>query len=118
MLINAAWGLGEAIVGGLVTPDMYGVDKHSGALLAREIADKAVMTVRTVDGTQEVLVPAEKRHAPTLSLGQARLLAELGARIKAMYGQPMDIEWVLHEGRIWIVQARPITALPTQKHAL
>src|SRR5207248_5256913 len=52
VLINAAWGLGEAIVGGLVTPDSFTVDKDSGAILAQEIADKEVMTVLAPDGTR------------------------------------------------------------------
>jgi pyruvate,water dikinase len=112
VMINAAWGLGEAIVGGQVTPDTVVVDKASGVITKQEIAEKDVMTVRTQIGTQEQPVPAGQRTQAVLSLAQAASLARIGMQIEDLYGQPMDIEWALHDGRISIVQARPITALP------
>ncbi len=122
-MISAAWGLGEAIVGGMVTPDTLIVDKATGRVLTRETADKQVMTVLLDSGTEEQPVPETKRHAPVLSDGQAAELVRLGARIEALYGIPMDIEWTLAlpspsgrgaggEGMFAIVQTRPITALP------
>src|SRR4029079_11602850 len=57
VVINAAWGLGEAIVSGLVTPDTLVVDKSSGAITQQDISDKQVMTVRSADGTSEQPVP-------------------------------------------------------------
>ncbi|MFL7793354.1 MAG: PEP/pyruvate-binding domain-containing protein, partial [Anaerolineae bacterium] len=118
-VISAAWGLGEAIVGGLVTPDSLTVDKVTGEVLARETADKQVMTVRVEGGTEEQQVPGELRDAPVLDDEQATELAQLGLRIEALYGMPMDIEWALVDGddaqhRFTILQARPITALPEQ----
>ena len=115
-VLTAAWGLGEAIVGGLVTPDTYTVDKTTGRLLAREIADKQVMTVRLNSGTAEQAVPESQRRAPVLSDEQAAELVRLGVRIEALYGMPMDIEWTLAGNRFAIVQARPITALPEPPH--
>ncbi|MBU0494356.1 MAG: phosphoenolpyruvate synthase [Chloroflexi bacterium] len=117
-LLTATWGLGEAIVGGTVTPDTLTVDKATGRVLARDTADKQVMTVRVATGTEEQPVPADKRRAPVLSDAQAAELVGLGARIEELYGMPMDVEWVLADGgdaqhRFAIVQARPITALPT-----
>lgn len=111
IMINAAWGLGEAIVGGHVTPDTIVVNAWTGAILSQEIADKAVMTVRTEAGTVEAPVPADQRAQPALEPAHAAELARLGSRIQELYGQPMDIEWALHKGQIFIVQARPITAL-------
>src|SRR5439155_8635592 len=111
--INAAWGLGEAIVGGQVTPDTIIVEKVSGVITKQEIAEKTMMTVRTLEGTHEEPVPAEKRTVAVLSPAQAAELARIGVQIEQLYGQPMDIEWALHAGRFFIVQARPITALPT-----
>ncbi len=112
VMINAAWGLGEAIVGGQVTPDTVVVDRASRAVMEQQISEKDVMTVRTHEGTLEEPVPADKRTTAVLAAEQAAELARIGVRIEELYGQPMDIEWVLHAGRFFIVQARPITALP------
>ncbi|MBN1978326.1 MAG: phosphoenolpyruvate synthase [Anaerolineae bacterium] len=111
-VISVAWGLGEAVVGGLVTPDSLTVDKATGEVLARETADKQVMTVRVEGGTEEQSVPEELRDAPVLDDEQAAELARLGVQIEELYGMPMDVEWTLLDGRFAIVQARPITALP------
>jgi pyruvate,water dikinase len=119
VVINAAWGLGEAVVSGQVTPDTIVVDKASGQVLARETADKQVMTVLLGSGTEEQPVPEAKRRAPVLLDEQSAELARLGARIETMYGMPMDVEWVLAKGQaaggqFAVVQARPITALPDE----
>jgi len=110
--VSTAWGLGEAIVGGLVTPDTLTVDKATGAVLSRETADKQVMTVRIDGGTDEQPVSEELRDAPVLDDTQAAALARLGVQIEELYGTPMDVEWTLEDGAFAIVQARPITALP------
>jgi len=111
-MISAAWGLGEAIVGGLVTPDTLIVDKATGDVVNRKTADKQVMTVRLESGTKEQPVPEAKRRSPALSDSQAAELVRLGIGIESLYGMPVDIEWVLADDRFAIVQARPITALP------
>ena len=118
MVVNAAWGLGEAIVGGRVTPDTLIVNQQTGAVESQQIADKEVMTVRLAVGTHEEPVPAEKRRQPALSSQQAAELAQLGAHIERLYGQPMDIEWALGDDRFFVLQARPITALPEPPAAL
>lgn len=111
MMINAAWGLGEAIVGGHVTPDTLVVDKASGKVVEQKISKKDVMTICTLDGTREEPVPKNRRAKAVLSPAQAAELAHIGMQIEDLYDQPMDIEWTLHDGRISIVQARPITSL-------
>ena len=111
-VINAAWGLGEAVVGGAVTPDTLTVNKLTGGLVARETAEKMVMTVRTETGTEEQPVPDSLQKVPVLSDEQAAQLAQIGAEIEELYGMPMDIEWTLVDGEFDIVQARPITAMP------
>ena len=118
IMINAAWGLGEAIVGGLVTPDTVVVDKNSGAIVTSEINEKDVMTVRKPIGTLEEPVPADRRMQAVLSPTQAGELARLGVRIEELYGQPMDIEWVLSADRFFIVQARPITTLHNKNQGI
>lgn len=112
VVIDAAWGLGEAIVGGLVTPDTYILEKSTYQILIREIADKQKMTIRVPDGTEEQAVPRGKRREPVLSSTQAVKLMKLAIDIEPLYGMPMDIEWTLARGQFAIVQARPITALP------
>ncbi|MGZ3672925.1 MAG: PEP/pyruvate-binding domain-containing protein [Ktedonobacterales bacterium] len=111
LLINAAWGLGEAIVSGLVTPDSLVVDRTTGAAIQEQVSQKAIMTVTTSDGgTREEPVPVARRTQPVLSPAQVAELARLGVRIEALYGQPMDVEWAAHDGRLFVLQARPITA--------
>ena len=112
IVINAAWGLGEAIVSGAVTPDTITVEKASGNVIRMEIADKQVMTVRTETGTREMPVPGSHKKKAVLTHAQAAELTKLGTEIENLYEMPMDIEWALAGGKFAIVQARPITALP------
>ena len=112
LIVTAAWGLGEAIVGGRVTPDTYTLDKKTGYLTRRETAEKQVMTVRTATGTQEQAVPSRLKKAPVLRATQIKELARLGLAIEQLFGMPVDIEWALAGGKFAIVQARAITALP------
>jgi len=113
-VINAAWGLGEAIVAGEVTPDVLMVEKHSGRILEREVSDKKIMTGRMKDGTVTLPVPDKLRRIPVLDDRKAAELVELGVKIEELYGAPTDIEWTLVDGKFSIVQARPITALPKE----
>jgi phosphohistidine swiveling domain-containing protein len=112
VVINAAWGLGEAIVGGMVTPDILVVDKSNGQIIEHTIADKQVMTVRVNGGTQEQPVPDSLKQVPVLDHEAAAALNHFAIQIENLYEQPMDIEWALADGKLYIVQARPITALP------
>jgi phosphohistidine swiveling domain-containing protein len=112
LTISAAWGLGESVVSGTVTPDSIVVEKGSGRVLSRETADKGVMTVYTEDRTAERPVPEVQRLAPVLDDEMAGELARYGKRIEDHYGTPQDIEWALSGGEFYVVQARTITALP------
>ena len=112
VMISAAWGLGEAIVGGKVTPDTVIIDKATGRVTSYEVADKHVMTVLVKNHTEEQPVPESKHREPVLSDDEASELARLGMQIEALFGLPMDIEWTRSAGRFAIVQARPITSLP------
>jgi len=114
VVINAAWGLGEAIVSGAVTPDTVTVDRRRGKVIRRETAEKKVMTIRSVSGVSDAPVPDRLKRKAVLSNAQAAELARCGAQIESMYGMPMDIEWTLANRKFAIVQARPITALPPE----
>ncbi len=118
IMINAAWGLGEAIVSGRVTPDTIVIDKQTGAVLSQQLADKELMTVPLPEGTHEETVPKGKRRKAALATRQAQELARLAVRIEEQYGQPMDIEWAICDKQIFILQARLVTALHEAREAL
>ncbi len=114
IVINAAWGLGEAIVGGRVTPDTFVVEKATGRVRRRIVAEKGVMSVPAAGGTAEVEVEAGRRHVPVLDDAQVARLARLGREIEAHFGAPQDIEWCLAGSDLFVLQSRPITALPPE----
>ncbi len=111
MLLNASWGLGEAIVGGEVTPDEWLICRDSGRVLRETIAEKKLMTVQRVDGVGECPVPGEKQQASALSGGEISRLHQLGTEVQRLFGSPQDIEWVFCDSKLYLVQARPITSL-------
>jgi rifampicin phosphotransferase len=117
LVLSAAWGLGESVVGGSVTTDDLVVEKASLRVASRTTADKAVMTVYAQERTEEVPVPVERRRAPVLDDKAAAVLAELGVRVEQHYGSPQDIEWARADGEFFLVQSRPITALPEPEAA-
>src|ERR687897_3467806 len=110
--ISAAWGLGESVVSGSVTPDSMVVEKVSGRVLSRETSDKDVMTVYTEVGTAQRPVSEALHRLPVLDDETAAKLSRYGTAIEHTYGTPQDIEWALAGGEFFIVQSRPITALP------
>ncbi|WP_354255265.1 PEP/pyruvate-binding domain-containing protein [Arthrobacter sp. OAP107] len=112
VVISAAWGLGESVVSGAVTTDDVVVDAATGRVDQRRTADKNVMTVYDGTGTREQAVPEEKRREPVLDDDAAAALACQGTAIAKHFGSPQDIEWAQAAGEFFILQARPITALP------
>lgn len=106
MLVEAAWGLGEAVVSGRVSPDRFHVDRDSAAVIDQQIAIKHEMV--TAAGWQAVGPECQSR--PCLNADQLRDLAEFGRRIEGFFGEPRDVEWAWDGRQFWILQARPITA--------
>ncbi|MFI6647123.1 rifamycin-inactivating phosphotransferase [Streptomyces sp. NPDC050529] len=108
--VDAGFGLGEALVSGLVNPDVFKV--RNDEVVARTISAKqrAVHALAT-GGTQEVTVDAQRQEQPALTDAQAVRLVRLGRRIEAHFGRPQDIEWCLADDEFRIVQSRPITTL-------
>ncbi|MBE0696660.1 MAG: PEP/pyruvate-binding domain-containing protein, partial [Anaerolineaceae bacterium] len=113
MLVNSAWGLGEAVVGGLVTPDTFTIEKGSRRVIESQLAEKRIQTTRVDGGTCEAPVPEELRSLPSLTGEALAELARLGIQIEALYGMAMDIEWAAAGGKVYLLQARPVTALKT-----
>jgi pyruvate,water dikinase len=112
MVIDAAFGLGEAIVSGLVTPDHIVVDKRTSKVLSYSVSEKTDMIISTEIGTLQQPVPRLKRRRPVLKAEQVQALVKLGQAIEKVYDRPQDLEWCLAGDTIFIVQARPITTLP------
>ncbi|NJE06330.1 phosphoenolpyruvate synthase [Thermococcus sp. M36] len=120
IMINASWGLGEAVVSGSVSPDEYIVEKGTWRIKEKYIAKKEVMVVRnpeTGKGTIYVKVAdylgPEWVEKQVLTEEQIIEVAKIGARIEEHYGWPQDIEWAYDadDGKLYIVQSRPITTL-------
>ena len=112
VVINASWGLGEAIVSGLVSPDTLTVRKQGGTIVSRQTATKERQIVYSAGGgTVELDTPVDWREAPALTDVQAAELAALGVKIEQHYGTPQDIEWGLAGEKWYLLQARPITTL-------
>ncbi|MBN1955852.1 MAG: pyruvate, phosphate dikinase [Anaerolineae bacterium] len=111
LLINASWGLGEAIVGGEVSPDQWVVDKASGRTVESRIARKSVMTVLRETGTQTMAVPEDLQQTPVLNDDELAQVVVLARQVESHAGAPQDVEWVWRAGQCYLVQSRPITSL-------
>jgi pyruvate,water dikinase len=108
--VDASFGLGEALVSGLVNADVY--KARDGEVVAKAIATKRLAILASpTGGTREQEIEPERQEQPTLTDAQVVRLAELGRRIEAHFGRPQDIEWCLVDDDFWIVQSRPITTL-------
>ncbi len=124
IMINAAWGLGEAVVSGAVSPDEYIVEKGTWKIKEKYIAEKEVMYVRNPEtGKGTVLVKVADYLGPeyvkkqVLTDEQIIEVAKMGAKIEEHYQYPQDIEWAYDkdDGKLYIVQSRPITTLKETK---
>lgn len=112
VVIESSWGLGEAVVGGMVTPDRWVVDKGRLVIKDRVVSRKNVMMIRSEAGlTKTVDVPSDMAEKPSLSDEEVLALARVGIDLENRLGYPLDIEWVVDadSGNIYVVQMRPET---------
>jgi pyruvate,water dikinase len=108
--LDASFGLGEALVSGLVNPDVYKV--RDDQIVGRTVATKQLaISASPTGGTQEQAIEPERQKTPALTDEQVVRVAKLGRRIEAHFGRPQDIEWCLADDDFQIVQSRPITTL-------
>jgi phosphoenolpyruvate synthase/pyruvate phosphate dikinase len=108
--VEASFGLGEALVAGLVNADAYKV--RDGEIVGKAVATKQLaIHALPAGGTQEQPIDPARQDEPALTDAQVVRLAELGRRIEAHFGRPQDIEWCLVDDGFQIVQSRPITTL-------
>jgi len=113
IIIEAAWGLGEAVVSGAVSPDNYVVDRTTGEIETMTVATKKVMHVKD-DETGETVereVPEDKRDQQVLTQAEIDRLIELGKKVEDHYGEPQDVEWAVAGGEVYMLQSRPITTI-------
>ncbi|TAK56595.1 MAG: hypothetical protein EPO25_00145 [Gammaproteobacteria bacterium] len=114
IVLEGSWGLGEAIVQGLVSPDRYVFDKDRLVLIEKTVSDKDMMICYAEQGIQQEPVPDARRRIACLTTAEATRLAELARLIEDRYGRPQDFEWVIDSHlpfpeNVFVVQTRPVT---------
>jgi len=116
-LIEASWGLGEAVVNGLVIPDHFRLDR-SGQVLERKVGRKRI-AIRSLPtgGTFEQQVPAAQVNQLCLDDAQLADLSELALQCEKVYGPRRDIEWAIQDGTLYLLQCRAVTTGKTRSEA-
>ncbi|KAB2948263.1 MAG: phosphoenolpyruvate synthase [Candidatus Methanoperedens sp.] len=112
-IIEGAWGLGETVVSGSVSPDYYMVDRNSKTIKERKVATKNIMHTKDpkTGKTIDLPVPSDKKNAKVLDDDEILKLVEFGELLEDLYGIPQDIEWAIKNKEIFILQSRPITTI-------
>ncbi len=111
IIIEAGYGLGESIVGGLITPDMYIVGKRELEIREAKIGRQITMISQAKEGNRQVSVPDEISRRQKLRDMQIMELAKLCKDVEKLFGMPQDIEWALEGEKLFILQSRPIVTL-------
>jgi pyruvate,water dikinase len=111
IVIEAGYGLGEAIVSGSITPDTYTVEKGTFKIIEKKISKQEWSIERAGKGSEKKDVPKSLQSKQKLPDKFIVQLAKIGRQIENHYGKPMDIEWALENKQLYIVQARAITTL-------
>jgi len=110
--IDASFGLGEALVSGLVNPDAYKVDKINRKIIAKQVSEKNTAIISEKDGgTRQETLSEGQRNKTVLTEKQILELTEIGCNIESHYGAPQDIEWAFANNEFYVLQSRPITSL-------
>ncbi|MCX6679441.1 MAG: phosphoenolpyruvate synthase [Methanothrix sp.] len=119
VVLEGAWGLGESVVSGSVSPDNFVVDRKTKNIISKYIATKEIMIIRDpkTQKTVTVKVPDEKKEAIVLTDNEAIELAKYAEILEKHYGIPQDIEWGIEKDKIYILQSRPITTINNAKKA-
>ncbi len=115
IMIEGAYGLGEVVVSGSVTPDTYRVNKKSMKILTKDIAKQTWMLIRKGEKNVHAEIKEDAQEMQKLDDSHIVDLAKIGKRIEQHYKFPQDIEWAVQKGELYIVQSRPITTLKSGK---
>jgi phosphoenolpyruvate synthase/pyruvate phosphate dikinase len=113
IVVTANWGLGESVVAGTVSADTWRIDKTDLSVVEASVADKERMVIPAEDGTREVRVPSFLRGRPSLDEDQRRAVAELARALERERGWPVDVEFAWRDGRLSLLQCRPVTRAGT-----
>ena len=111
LIIEAGFGLGEAIVSGSITPDSYVIDKKDLKIIKKNILKQDKMIVRSKNGKGVLVISAQNNESQKLSNNDIIKLSKLCIKIEKYYKRPQDIEWALKDNKFYILQSRPITTL-------
>ena len=113
MIVESAWGLGEAVVSGMVSPDHYEVDPETAAVVESTITDKKQQMVKDPETGETALRPVgdDRRTARVVTDAEIERLVELGRRVEDHYGEPQDVEWAITGDDLFMLQSRPITTI-------
>ena len=117
VLVEAAYGLGESVVSGEITPDTYLIDKEGGRILEKKLVPQSWKLARNAEatGTDDLNVRrgVAPGHSGAFKLRDEQIseVVQLGLRLEETYGHPQDVEWAFEDGRLYCVQTRPVTTL-------
>jgi pyruvate,water dikinase len=109
IIIESSWGLGEAVVSGLVTPDRYMIRKKDLEIVNYVPGRKKLMMTCQENGTVWRDTPQDKTNILSLDNSLAKTLARICLNIERLFGRAQDVEWCVSEGKVWVLQTRPIT---------
>jgi len=118
ILIESSWGMGAAIVDGRVTPDRYILSRNGLQVRERRVAEKRFLVPARVSGARDARlerVSLSMQTRETLREDQVRAVAEWSLKCERHFGAPQDVEWAMTDGRFYLLQSRPITALGRQE---
>lgn len=127
LLIEAGYGLGEAVVAGEISPDEYLVEKNSLQIINKTINQQEWQTVRKKNSkvaaeleelNEKIPIPSNMQFSQKLTDSQIKELSKLGIAIEKHYNFPQDTEWAIENNTIYLVQSRPITTLPKQQQSI
>jgi phosphoenolpyruvate synthase/pyruvate phosphate dikinase len=114
VVVTASWGLGESVVGGTVTADTWRLDKADLRVLEASVGEKERMVIPSEDGTRDVAVPGFLRARPALDDEQLRAVADVTRSLERERGWPVDVEFAWRDGRLALLQCRPVTRMGTR----
>ena len=116
IVIEGSWGQGESVVSGAVTPDTYVIDKETGKVIETHIGTKEKMRITKPEGElEEIDTPEEMRKVACLTEDELKQLWELSLKLEEHYKFPQDFEWASEDGKVYLVQSRPVTVFYEKK---
>ena len=117
VVINAAWGLGDTVVSGRVTPDVLVLSRPDGRVLQTTVHLKTLQSVLSPNGIRDVPVGDDLRDRASIDAAAASELARVALSTEEHFGCPQDVEWAIDDSRIWILQSRPVARAGGQRTA-